>query len=744
MKRRIISLFVLLTVTLTGWAQATDRISGILHESGKKPRIFYGADALKEAVAAAPAIDPSDIYLTAGTFNATEITKPVKIYGAGWVEQLSMKNNDTPVENSILPTVINGHLPITMSEDKNKLITVHNFIIEGVRINGVLTLAADINWVEVRKCYLAGNIGIDGSNYYSLNQQNVHFMQCYIGGAIFAPYQTTFYNCYIGGGARIRHTDREGGWLRFNHCILNNSFSSTSQFHDDFECTNSIVNLRSFTNKQMFNYCDLSVSSGVVGGTGNNYSQDFTQYFKDASNLDYSDDRTFEPQSTIVHYGNDAQIVGITGGQYAWDKLPQTNRARDVQIGSSFPYNLVISYGPTSQPVTAYYWIDGDISNQKRYYTDSPNVVTGAGPHWIGFRTTPTAGGLWSNHVERLVYFLNLNIDKAGRIVDSEYWIDGVRKATNGTAGSQMLDITSLSPGLHQLTVRVKDNLGVWSNQVARTFFIAPPAWGASATSIASREFWIDDDIAHRQVIGTEPAVIDITGLSTGLHTLTMRVQDDLGLWSSQMTRQFFVAPAAPLATATSITSREFWIDDITHRQVIGTEPAVIDITDLSPGLHTLTMRVQDNLGLWSSQMTRQFFVAPVSAAKATLSKYIYWIDDDREHSVIGNATEENGQIVIDLSSLPKGEHKLTLGFVDSKGAASQLVVQTFKFLVKGDANGDGMVNTVDLVATANYIMENPSADFNVSAADVNEDSQITVADLVMMLNIIVGNTNAQ
>ena len=607
MKRRIISLFVLLTVTLTGWAQATDRISGILHESGKKPRIFYGADALKEAVAAAPAIDPSDIYLTAGTFNATEITKPVKIYGAGWVEQLSTKNNDTPVENSILPTVINGHMPITMSEDKNKLITVHNFIIEGVRINGVLTLAADINWVEVRKCYLAGNIGIDGSNYYSLNQQNVHFMQCYIGGAIFAPYQTTFYNCYIGGGARIRHTDREGGWLRFNHCILNNSFSSTSQFHDDFECTNSIVDLRSFTNEQMFNYCDLSVSSGVVGGTGNNYSQDFTQYFKDASNLDYSDDRTFEPQSTIVHYGNDAQIVGITGGQYAWDKLPQTNRARDVQIGSSFPYNLVISYGPTSQPVTAYYWIDGDISNQKRYYTDSPNVVTGAGPHWIGFRTTPTAGGLWSNHVERLVYFLNLNIDKAGRIVDSEYWIDGVRKATNGTAGSQMLDITSLSPGLHQLTVRVKDNLGVWSNQ-----------------------------------------------------------------------------------------------------------------------------------------MTRQFFVAPVSAAKATLSKYIYWIDDDREHSVIGNATEENGQIVIDLSSLPKGEHKLTLGFVDSKGAASQLVVQTFKFLVKGDANGDGMVNTVDLVATANYIMENPSADFNVSAADVNEDSQITVADLVMMLNIIVGNTNAQ
>ena len=55
-----------------------------------------------------------------------------------------------------------------------------------------------------------------------------------------------------------------------------------------------------------------------------------------------------------------------------------------------------------------------------------------------------------------------------------------------------------------------------------------------------------------------------------------------------------------------------------------------------------------------------------------------------------------------------------------------------------GDVNGDGMVDVADGVEIVNYILNNPSADFNAAAADVNHDGQITIADAVGVMNIIL------
>ena len=57
---------------------------------------------------------------------------------------------------------------------------------------------------------------------------------------------------------------------------------------------------------------------------------------------------------------------------------------------------------------------------------------------------------------------------------------------------------------------------------------------------------------------------------------------------------------------------------------------------------------------------------------------------------------------------------------------------------ILGDANGDGVVNVTDIVATVNYIMVKPSADFNPLAADVNNDGEVNVTDIVGMVNIIM------
>ncbi len=57
-----------------------------------------------------------------------------------------------------------------------------------------------------------------------------------------------------------------------------------------------------------------------------------------------------------------------------------------------------------------------------------------------------------------------------------------------------------------------------------------------------------------------------------------------------------------------------------------------------------------------------------------------------------------------------------------------------------GDANGDGQVNVTDIVAIVNYIMDNPPAGFNFTAADVNNDGSVNVTDIVQIVNIIMSS----
>ena len=66
--------------------------------------------------------------------------------------------------------------------------------------------------------------------------------------------------------------------------------------------------------------------------------------------------------------------------------------------------------------------------------------------------------------------------------------------------------------------------------------------------------------------------------------------------------------------------------------------------------------------------------------------------------------------------------------------------------VILGDANGDGKVTITDAVAIVNYILGNPSANFNIVAANVNGDKddegkpKITITDAVAVVNIILNS----
>ncbi len=334
------------------------------------------------------------------------------------------------------------------------------------------------------------------------------------------------------------------------------------------------------------------------------------------------------------------------------------------------------------------YWIDGAINARQALSSGASIDISALQPglHTLTVRVKDS-NGLWSNQVARIFFVSPPGRTDAASVTACEYWLDGVKKPAYTTLNIQTIDISSLAPGLHTIMVRVKDDLGIWSNQMSRTFFVSPPG-RTDATSVTACEYWLDG-VKKSEYTTLNSQVIDISDLTPGLHKVLVRVKDNLGIWSNQMSRTFFVAPGAQ-TDATTITKREFWLDgDIVHRQTIDDTPAVIDISALDAGLHMMTMRVQDDKGIWSNQMARSFYVAPLPAPTATLAKYIYWIDNDKEHAVTGDITDDSGQLVIDLEplALEDGDHTLTWLVGDSKGAWSEKVIETFTVVTTGINN---------------------------------------------------------
>ena len=59
---------------------------------------------------------------------------------------------------------------------------------------------------------------------------------------------------------------------------------------------------------------------------------------------------------------------------------------------------------------------------------------------------------------------------------------------------------------------------------------------------------------------------------------------------------------------------------------------------------------------------------------------------------------------------------------------------------IRGDVNGDGEVNSGDVVAVYSYIIKGAGSGFDYDSANVNGDSGVDSADVVAIYNIIIGN----
>lgn len=124
----------------------------------------------------------------------------------------------------------------------------------------------------------------------------------------------------------------------------------------------------------------------------------------------------------------------------------------------------------------------------------------------------------------------------------------------------------------------------------------------------------------------------------------------------------------------------------------------------------------------------------------------------------VANATINTGEDVVLVITADEGYELKTL-YVDGSDVVADVtedgtytisaiaknisVSATFeeKAGLLGDVTGDGIVNSADVVAVYNFIIDGESSGFKGELANVNGDSNVNSADVVAVYNIIISGT---
>ena len=185
---------------------------------------------------------------------------------------------------------------------------------------------------------------------------------------------------------------------------------------------------------------------------------------------------------------------------------------------------------------------------------------------------------------------------------------------------------------------------------------------------------------------------ISTSNLNSGFHSLSTRVADIDGKWSRYETRWFYLSTST--SNTTNITGAEFFIDADTVPGGgipinIGNSGPLVNFSlaipaGISPGFHSLGIRVKDEEGKWSIFEQRDFYIIPnpVNSSPVVAAEYFYDTDPGT-----GNATplivNPVGDIITPTflitvpGSLTAGDHILAIRVKDQDGYWSFLAKDT-------------------------------------------------------------------
>lgn len=206
-----------------------------------------------------------------------------------------------------------------------------------------------------------------------------------------------------------------------------------------------------------------------------------------------------------------------------------------------------------AQSISEYrYWWDDDLST-----LTTTSVSTGQA---LDLATELSTTALGIGHHNLTIQVMDENGDwsipyttvfvQNGDMIGYEYWFDDdIASSTVQTTSESNLqeinttiDVSSLSAGIHKISIRTLTNNGESSVPFTQFFKI-------SGGDLVSWEYWFDDDVNSviQESVSPPQSTLDLvdnldaSGLDDGPHTVTWRCEDATANWSVPITYSFDV-----------------------------------------------------------------------------------------------------------------------------------------------------------------------------------------------------------
>ncbi|WP_349845759.1 hypothetical protein [Bacteroides cellulosilyticus] len=301
-------------------------------QKGDATQIFYGTEAFKEAMAAAE--NGNTIILGAGTFNATDITKAVSIYGNGY----EMRSDTTAQKEGRMayPTRIDGDFSIALDSIDGQ--PAKGLYMEGIHNNNQIWVRNHLDAATFAKCRFA-HFAVWKDRSIMMTSKDVLFIHCRFASWL-EPGDSDnmgINNCIID----ILGRNKVQSSILIQNCIihkmvnsLRGTFKNNIIKHIDLPSSdNSFENFWGSDNNQSLN-ASCTVYNNVLYPThsldnvilkSNNWIVTNTDTFwaeeSQSDTAEYNDANTYKlsDQAQKDYIGTDGKQIGLYGSSFPFN-----------------------------------------------------------------------------------------------------------------------------------------------------------------------------------------------------------------------------------------------------------------------------------------------------------------------------------------------------------------------------------------------------------------------------------------
>lgn len=251
-----------------------------------------------------------------------------------------------------------------------------------------------------------------------------------------------------------------------------------------------------------------------------------------------------------------------------------------------------------------------------------------------------------------------------------EYWFDdqvGNRHRVDVLNGHFVIDVNALTDGIHMLTYQLCDANDSPLAQYRALFQKSPTPTNANV------HYWVDEETEKMQTLAYngELHVLDLSGVSDGLHLLHIQVEDSSP--SSTLAKMFIKIPQTEgvdeLCCICTIDGELVKQENVVNSD--GVLNWLFDVSEIPLGFHHIMVQVITKNGAGSS-MYEGYFLRDFSAAEMASLQCIYSIDGGEHKTMAGNMGSGVFHFDLDVADIENGLHNITYMLLGEGGVGTK------------------------------------------------------------------------